>query len=113
MAEAAGCTFPLFAGVAARLPRRRGTSHAPAPKRWLRPCTPPTHPASPYSGRRDLYHSQFGLGGLLQLAELAWQQGIDVYDYADSKVGASGGGTTAPENIEQELSSDNLPGPTT
>lgn len=28
---------------------------------------------------RDIYHSEFGLGGLLQVAELAWQQGEDVY----------------------------------
>ncbi|KIZ03532.1 secreted protein [Monoraphidium neglectum] len=36
--------------------------------------------------KRDIYHSQFGLGGLVQLAELAWQQGVDVYDYSDSKL---------------------------
>jgi hypothetical protein len=31
--------------------------------------------------RRDLYHSQFGLGGLVQTAELAWQQGVDLYSF--------------------------------
>jgi hypothetical protein len=36
--------------------------------------------------RRDLYLSQFGLGGLIQLAEVAWQQGLDLYSYGDSKV---------------------------
>ncbi|KAF8067393.1 MER3 [Scenedesmus sp. PABB004] len=28
---------------------------------------------------RDMYHAQFGLGGLLQAAELAWQQNEDLY----------------------------------
>eukprot|EP00878_Enallax_costatus_P000309 GHUV01000382.1.p1 GENE.GHUV01000382.1~~GHUV01000382.1.p1 ORF type:complete len:631 (+),score=126.39 GHUV01000382.1:267-2159(+) len=28
---------------------------------------------------RDIYHSQFGLGGLLQCAEMAWQQDDDLY----------------------------------
>lgn len=32
---------------------------------------------------RDLYHSQFGLGSLLQICELAWQQGIELYSHGD------------------------------
>lgn len=28
---------------------------------------------------RDIYHTQFGLGGLLQAAEMAWQQNTDLY----------------------------------
>lgn len=28
---------------------------------------------------RDIYHSQFGLGGLLQTAEIAWHQNDDLY----------------------------------
>lgn len=28
---------------------------------------------------RDIYHSQFGFGGLIQAAEIAWQQGEDLY----------------------------------
>eukprot|EP00775_Hariotina_reticulata_P001818 gene1818-2152_t len=32
---------------------------------------------------RDIYHSQFGLGGLLQAAELAWQQDEDLYSCWD------------------------------
>ncbi|WIA13951.1 hypothetical protein OEZ85_002521 [Tetradesmus obliquus] len=28
---------------------------------------------------RDIYHTQFGLGGLLQVAEMAWQQDMDLY----------------------------------
>lgn len=31
--------------------------------------------------KRDLFHSQFGLGGLIQFAELAWHQGQDLYNY--------------------------------
>jgi hypothetical protein len=38
--------------------------------------------------KRDLYHSQFGLGGLIQLAEMAWQQGLDLYGYAYNKLAA-------------------------
>lgn len=36
--------------------------------------------------QRDLFHSQFGLGGLIQLAEIAWQQGVDLYSYKNSKL---------------------------
>lgn len=32
---------------------------------------------------QDVYHSQFGFGGLLQTAELAWQQNIDLYSTSD------------------------------
>lgn len=28
---------------------------------------------------RDIVHTQFGLGGMLQAAELAWQQNVDLY----------------------------------
>eukprot|EP00775_Hariotina_reticulata_P010584 gene10584-10742_t len=28
---------------------------------------------------RDLFHSQFGIGGLIQVAEMAWQQNDDLY----------------------------------
>jgi hypothetical protein len=34
--------------------------------------------------KRDLFHSQFGLGGLIQLAEMAWQQGVDLYGYRNN-----------------------------
>lgn len=34
--------------------------------------------------KRDLFHSQFGLGGLIQLAEMAWQQGVDLYSYRNN-----------------------------
>jgi hypothetical protein len=33
---------------------------------------------------RDLYHTQFGLGSLVQVAELAWQQNIDLYSRSNS-----------------------------
>ncbi|WIA35436.1 hypothetical protein OEZ86_003877 [Tetradesmus obliquus] len=36
--------------------------------------------------QRDLFHSQFGLGGLIQLAEMAWQQGLDLYCYQNSRL---------------------------
>ncbi|GBF98426.1 hypothetical protein Rsub_10491 [Raphidocelis subcapitata] len=39
--------------------------------------------------KRDLYHSQFGLGGLVQVAELAWQQGVDLYSHADCRLAAA------------------------
>ena len=32
---------------------------------------------------QDIYHSEFGLGGLLQTAEMAWQQNIDLYATAN------------------------------
>jgi hypothetical protein len=32
---------------------------------------------------RDIYHSQFGLGGLVQVAEMCWQQDEDLYKYKD------------------------------
>eukprot|EP00775_Hariotina_reticulata_P003960 gene3960-4213_t len=28
---------------------------------------------------RDIYHSEFGMGGLIQVAEMAWQQDVDLY----------------------------------
>jgi len=30
---------------------------------------------------RDLWHCQAGLGGLVQIAEMAWQQGVDLYSH--------------------------------
>jgi hypothetical protein len=39
--------------------------------------------------KRDLFHTQFGLGGLIQLAEMAWQQGIDIYGYDYNKLAKS------------------------
>lgn len=35
---------------------------------------------------RDLYHSQFGLGGLIQVAEMAWQQGLDLYSFEEGRL---------------------------
>lgn len=35
---------------------------------------------------RDLYHSQYGLGGLIQLAELAWHQGVDLYSWGNNRL---------------------------
>lgn len=32
---------------------------------------------------RDIYHTQFGLGGLIQVAEAAWQQNQDLYSVGD------------------------------
>jgi hypothetical protein len=29
---------------------------------------------------------QFGLGGLIQLAEIAWHQGVDLYSYNNSRL---------------------------
>lgn len=31
---------------------------------------------------QDIYHSEFGLGALLQTAEMAWQQDVDLYSTA-------------------------------
>eukprot|EP00878_Enallax_costatus_P024210 GHUV01025815.1.p1 GENE.GHUV01025815.1~~GHUV01025815.1.p1 ORF type:complete len:268 (+),score=78.55 GHUV01025815.1:397-1200(+) len=36
--------------------------------------------------KRDMFHSQFGLGGLIQLAEMAWQQGVDLYSYRNNQL---------------------------
>ena len=52
---------------------------------YLRPCGECAETS------RDLYHSQFGLGGLVQVAELAWQQGVDLYGYNDCTVGGGRG----------------------
>lgn len=42
---------------------------------------------------RDLYHSQFGLGGLVQTAEVAWQQGCgELYDFLWQRRGGGGSG---------------------
>eukprot|EP00775_Hariotina_reticulata_P008807 gene8807-8986_t len=35
---------------------------------------------------RDLYHSQFGMGGLIQLAEIAWHQGVNLYSSHNSRL---------------------------
>jgi hypothetical protein len=37
---------------------------------------------------RDLMHTQFSLGSLVQIAETAWLQGIDVYSYANHRLKA-------------------------
>lgn len=47
---------------------------------YIKPCGECTET------NRDLFHSQFGLGGLIQLAEIAWHQGIDLYGYDFSKL---------------------------
>lgn len=36
--------------------------------------------------KRDMYHSQFALGSFLQVAEMAWQQGIDLYGYKNGLI---------------------------
>lgn len=36
--------------------------------------------------KRDLFHSQFGLGGLIQVAEIGWQQGKDLYSYKNNQL---------------------------
>lgn len=33
---------------------------------------------------RDLAHAQFGLGSLIQIPEIVWHQGIDLYSFRDS-----------------------------
>ena len=33
---------------------------------------------------RDAYHAQFGLGSLIQIPEIMWHQGIDLYSYRGS-----------------------------
>ncbi|WIA22272.1 hypothetical protein OEZ85_004592 [Tetradesmus obliquus] len=38
---------------------------------------------------RDMYHSQFGLGGLLQAAEIAWQQDEDLYSASSYALAAA------------------------
>lgn len=38
---------------------------------------------------RDLYHSQFGLGGLLQMAEIAWQQDEDLFSSSSHALAAA------------------------
>jgi len=38
---------------------------------------------------RDIFHSQFGLAGLIQTAELAWQQNRDLYSYSSYAIAAS------------------------
>lgn len=38
---------------------------------------------------RDIYHSQFGLGGLLQVAELAWHQNDDLYSSNNHNLAAA------------------------
>jgi hypothetical protein len=48
----------------------------------IRGClTPPA--TSAVCIAQDIYHSEFGLGGLLQTAEMAWQQNIDLYATAN------------------------------
>jgi len=37
---------------------------------------------------RDLYHTQFGMGGLLNVAEMCWQQDEDLYKYNDCALAA-------------------------
>ena len=33
---------------------------------------------------RDMIHAQFGIGGLVQICEIFWHQGIKLYDYKDN-----------------------------
>lgn len=33
---------------------------------------------------RDHYHTQFGLGSLIQIPEMMWHQGVDLYSFRDS-----------------------------
>ena len=47
---------------------------------YIKPCGECTET------NRDLFHSQFGLGGLIQLAEIAWHQGVDLYGYDFNKL---------------------------
>lgn len=35
---------------------------------------------------RDMQHAQFALGSLVQIAEIAWKQGVDLYSYLDNRV---------------------------
>lgn len=52
---------------------------------YLRPCGECAETA------RDLYHSQFGLGGLAQCAELAHHQGEDLFGFQGGLVGGGVG----------------------
>ena len=38
---------------------------------------------------RDIYHSEFGLAGLIQTAELGWQQNRDLYSYNNYAIAAA------------------------
>jgi hypothetical protein len=54
---------------------------------------------------RDMQHAQFALGGMAQIAEIAWKQGVDLYSYLDNRLQATieyhanilYGGTPSPD----------------
>lgn len=50
---------------------------------------------------RDLMHTQFSIGSLIQIAETAWNQGIDVYSFANHRLKAGVELTAAVLNGER------------
>lgn len=56
-------------------------------ERWKRQMNADTLPSGEWGEiTRDFQHAQFGLAGMVQIAELAHVQGVDLYSYGDNRL---------------------------